>query len=73
MTPICSLHSRAHAQGLVGCPQIIIADGVNVAEKSELKKGKVTASLAARYNQYLEHLAHTLEAEVTQLQVQVPA
>jgi hypothetical protein len=63
----------AHAwQGLLDCPQIIIADGVSIAEKSELKKGRVTQPLAARYSEYLQRLAHALEAEAAQLHVQVP-
>ena len=59
-------------QGLIDCPQIIVADGVSIAEKSELKKGRVTAALAARYSQYLQLLRDALEAEAAQLQVQVP-
>jgi hypothetical protein len=57
---------------LLACPQIIIADGVTiVAEKSELKKGKVTAALAARYSQYLQQLGDALQAEQSQLNLQV--
>jgi hypothetical protein len=46
---------------------------VSIAEKSELKKGKVTEPLAARYSEYLQRLADALEAEVAQLRVQVPS
>ena len=72
VTPIRCLYPCSHSQGLVDCPQIIVADGANIVEKSELKRGKVSASLAARYSQYLQHLADALEAEAAQLQVQVP-
>lgn len=63
------LHARP--QGLLDCPQIIVADGASIAETSELKKGKVTASLAARYHEYLQRLADVLDAETAQLRVQV--
>ena len=62
---------RARLQGLLDCPQIIVADGASIAETSELKKGKVTASLAARYHEYLQQLADVLDAETAQLRVQV--
>ena len=62
---------RARLQGLLDCPQIIVADGASIAETSELKKGKVTASLAARYHEYLQQLADVLDAETVQLRVQV--
>jgi hypothetical protein len=70
---IAVLTVRLHArpQGLLDCPQIIVADGASIAETSELKKGKVTASLAARYNEYLQRLADVLDAETAQLHVQV--
>ena len=71
VTSIRFLHSHTHWQGLIDCPQIIIADGVSIVEKSALKKGKVTASLSARYSQYLQLLGDALEAEAAQFQVQV--
>jgi hypothetical protein len=63
--------SRFHLQGLLDCPQVIIADGVTIAENSELKKGRVKAALAARYSEYLCRLSVILEAESAQLQVEV--
>ena len=50
-------------EGLWKCPQIVVADGYRLVDKSSEKSGKVTPELAERYKAFLSNLERQLEEE----------